>query len=158
MKDCKLLKKNLIDFTDQNMSPELMTRLTQHLESCPTCRKLVEDFAAVWTSFDRPEEIKPSVNFWAMMQDTLDAVDESREKTIFERIVIRLQPIAVSAAILVAIALGYNFGHIPGSMSANGANVSELWDEYYLGSFDDFPSGSLADTYFDFDVEERNES
>jgi hypothetical protein len=48
---------------------------------------------------------------------------------------------------------------MPASSSVSeSSEVSDLWSEYGLESFDRFPDGSLADIYFELNEDEGDES
>jgi hypothetical protein len=160
VKDCEYMARNLIGFVERKLEPELMAKLTQHAVSCRDCSELVEGFAAIWHSADQVEVIEQSGSFWAELQSKLDVIDEQREKKPFmNRLMPVLQPVAALAVLVVAVLLGYNFGQIPVSPSVNeSSEMSDLWSEYGLESFDRFPDGSLADIYFELDEGEGDGS
>jgi len=157
--NCKLIEKNLIDFLDENLSPELTKQISEHIESCAACRELAQSFASVWKSADQPDEIELPSRFWASIQADLDQIDSSRErKPIFRRIIPVLQPIAAIAAVLAVVLLGNSFGNIPITTTQADSEVVDLWEEYELESFDRFPSGSMVDLYFDIEIGEGDQS
>jgi anti-sigma factor RsiW len=160
VKTCTLLKESLIDLVERKIDPTLRVRLIQHTESCQACRELVEAFELIWRSADQMEEIEPPRNFRAQLQSKLDAVDERRgRKSLTNRLVPILQPAAAFALLVSATVLGYSFGRIPGSASASSSSeVSDIWSEYGLESFDRYPEGSLADIYFKLDDNGGDES
>ncbi|MBU1320178.1 MAG: zf-HC2 domain-containing protein [candidate division Zixibacteria bacterium] len=153
MTNCKLIERNLIDFLDGNLSPELMKQMSEHIESCPACRELAQSFASVWKSADQPDEIELPSRFWASIQSDIDEIDSRREsKSIFGRIIPILQPIAAAAAVVVVVLLGNSFGKVPATVSQSTSEAVGLWDEYELDAFDQFPSGSMVDLYFNTDI------
>lgn len=159
MTNCKLIERNLIDFLDGSLSPELMRQMSEHIESCPACRELAQSFASVWKSADQPDEIELPSRFWASIQADLDQIDSDRErKSIFRRIIPILQPIAAIAAVLAVVLLGNTFGKIPATAPQSDSEVVDLWEEYELDSFDRFPSGSMVDLYFNIDIGEGDQS
>ncbi len=160
VKDCEFLERNLIDFVERKLDPELMAKLTRHAESCRGCRELVKDFASIWQSTDQVEEIEPSGSFWAELQSKLDVLDEQRDRKSFvKRLMPILQPAAALAVLVVTVLLGYSFGQMPASsVVSESSEISDLWSEYGLESFDRFPDGSLADIYFELDEDEGDES
>lgn len=160
VRDCKFLEKNLIGFVERRLDPELMAKLTLHAESCRGCRELVKGFTAVWQSVDQVEEIQQSGSFRAELQSKLDVIDEQSDgKSFVKRLMPVLQPAAALAVLVVTVLLGYSFGQMPASSSlSESSEVSDLWNEYGLESFDRFPDGSLADIYFELDEDEGDES
>ncbi len=151
MRECKFLRENLIDFVEQKLDPESMMRLTGHLESCRGCRELAQGFRSIWVSADSLEDVEPSADLWARLQTGLDAVDDRREKRpVLVRFLPILRPAAMFAALIVAVVLGYGFGSVPApSSTAETSDTVELWNEYHLESFDEFPDGSIVDLYFE---------
>ncbi len=160
MKDCEFLERNLIGFVERKLDPELMAKLTRHAESCRGCGELVEGFTSIWQSADQLEEIEPSGSFWAELQSKLDVIDEQSDRKPFvKRLVPVLQPAAALAVLVVTVLLGYSFGQMSASSSVSETSeMSDLWSEYGLESFDRFPDGSLADIYFELDEDEGDES
>lgn len=158
MKDCEFLERNLIDFIERKLNPESMTTLTEHIESCSDCRKLVNQFASVWTSTDHLEEIEPSPNFWVELQGRLNQIDEQGvRRSILARLRPVLQPVAASAALLIAVLFGYSFGKVPMETSES-TEVIEFWSDYGLELFDQLPDGSPVDIYFELNGDEGDES
>jgi len=150
----------MIDFLEGTLPSELMEEISRHLEVCPACKELADNFASVWESASEPDEIELPTRLWASLQSDLDRIDAGREKkSIFGRIVPILQPIAAAAAIVVVVLLGNSFGKVPAVTTTQSTSTSvDLWDAYGLDSFDQFPSGSMADLYFNTDVNGGNQS
>jgi len=159
VKDCKLIEKNLADFLDGKLSQELTARLSHHLDECPACRELVDSFASVWSSSETLEAADPSPDMWAAIQVRLDEIDEKAEsKSFIGRFIPVLQPAAIAAAILVTALAGYGFGKINGSDSSTDTAIVNLWEEYGLDVFDQYPYGSVADSYLNVQADEGDES
>lgn len=150
MKDCTLIEEKLVDFIEQQLDDELTERIRQHIESCSSCRKLVEQFGAIWSSVDEFEEIEPSPFFQTRLEARLD--DEIVGKSpdpIWKRVFPTLQPVAIVVALLLAVFSGYEFAVVPATAGESVDESTDLLDDYGLDSFGDLPGGSLADLYFD---------
>ncbi len=150
MKNCRLIEEKLVDFIEQQLDDELTERIRQHIESCASCRELVEQFRAIWTSVDEIEELEPSPFFRTRLEARLD--DEIVGKSpdpIWKRIFPTLQPAAIAVALLLAVFSGYKFAVVPATAGESVDESSDLLVDYGLDSFEDLPGGSLADLYFD---------
>lgn len=159
MKDCKLIENNMIDFLEGTLSPELKEQISRHLEVCPACKELADNFASIWESVSEPEEIEVPSLLWASLQADLDRIDSAREKkSMLRKIMPVLQPIAAAAAIVIVVLLGTSFGNIQTSTTQSTSNAVDLWDAYGLDSFDQFPSGSMVDLYFNAEISGGNQS
>jgi len=141
--NCEFVQKNLTDIVEREFPPEMQKQIDAHLSSCHRCASLVEQFAQVWQGWEQPVRIEPSPAFWTKLQRR---IRESEEKTSFIRPLLvgwgrRLRPIAAMATVLIGVLAGYWLGNIP---VRNGA---EQFVDYYLGSLDDFPTGSVGEFY-----------
>ncbi len=165
MKDCRLIEEKLVDFIEQQLDDETAEQIRQHIKSCASCRKLVEDFNAIWTSVDvdKIKELEPPPFFKTRLGARLDdVIDRESAKPFWRKLFPTFQPAAIVVALLLAVFSGYKFANVPTVADDSVDESAELLDDYGLDSFEDLPVGSLADIYFDLtadnDVAGGNES
>lgn len=60
---CSKVKRKLISFIDNELSPPERTKIEGHLKSCSLCREELNNISQVFESFCRVEEIEPSPHF-----------------------------------------------------------------------------------------------
>jgi hypothetical protein len=109
-------------------------------------------------STDQLDEIEPSPNFWVELQGRLNQIDEQGvRRSILARLRPVLQPVAASAALMIAVLFGYSFGKVP-TQTSESTEVTEFWSDYGLELFDQLPDGSPVDIYFGLNGDEGDES
>jgi hypothetical protein len=151
--DCKKIEEHLTDIAEKTLSLEADAAVRRHLRSCRACGALVKRFNDVWQAWDEPAPVDPSPHFWTGLSQRLQAPEETRIIALPPRPGPRqwLKPAAAAAAVLAGIFAGYHLGNFPAVHDAGASRQSNAASLAYtderLGYFDDYPAGSLADTY-----------
>lgn len=144
-KSCAFIRSHLISVAEKDIAGAASPDVQNHLDSCPECALLVQQFSRAWENPVPPADIQPSPSFFPRLIERIKADEELRPGrrgplTVVWRI---LRPAVVAAIFLGGIFAGYEVGkagkNIP---SPEGSFAGRLLD-----SFDDIPRGSVADFY-----------
>ena len=101
--DCSKIKPELVAYLDGELSKGAAEEVRLHLERCPACQLEAKKLSAAGELFDAFGEIEPSKDFTARtMQRALSVPEPAIARP---RIVRRLVPAAVAAALLVVLTL-----------------------------------------------------
>lgn len=151
--NCKFVEENLIDIVEGELPPEMQKQIDAHLRSCSRCASLVEQFAQVWQVWEQPAHIESSPAFWTKLQRRIRESEEKKSLIlpILEGWNRWLRPIAAAATVLIGIVVGYHLGNFPVRKGAELSDQRILAAEQFvddnLGSFYDFPIGSVGEFY-----------
>jgi len=130
MKNCKLTRKNLIDFIDGNVSESLDEIIKRHIDDCDQCRRLYIRIKAVYSSVEETSDVKLSPGFYPGLQSRIDQYEEEHISLveIWQYFTSKTRPVLTSLTLIIAIMAGYLLGH---GAFANG--YAEYYsDEEYL--------------------------
>jgi predicted anti-sigma-YlaC factor YlaD len=157
--NCKKVKKNLAGYLEKNLPENMEKELENHLESCPVCSHLWEEFSQLWGALENRERIQPSPYFWARLKQRITEYEEGR-KPIWgwlQGLVGWARPAVAVAVLLICVFLGYSLGNF--SQVVNGQTTSqvdertlalqEFFNSPYLNSLNDLPTGSVEATYLE---------
>jgi len=153
--DCDFIRANLTQLLENKVLPETQNRINAHLESCQGCRHLVAQYVKIWEMWDEPFEITPSPAFWPNLLQRVQASESNKLSKLFffSRHPYRFRPIAAAAFLFLGILLGYHLGNFPVPEKSQGSDqpdsAKEQFVEDQVGMFDDFPEGSLVESYLD---------
>ena len=157
MSDCKRVKDNLLPFLENELPEEQRVEVENHLEICPDCSRLLEEFSQLWGTLEHRERIQPSPYLWTRLKQRIVEYEEGK-KPVFGWLggLIRwTRPAIAVVVLLICIFAGYWLGNFP--QSANGQTVyqgdkrtialQQFFDTYNLEPLIESPSGSIEATY-----------
>ncbi len=99
MKDCEHYRHCMNDVVDDDLAPDLKERLEAHLDSCPQCRRHLDDLRSlVRAAASLPSEIEPGRDLWPDIEGRLTGLPSSRWP-------VRRVVLAVAAVVVVGFAL-----------------------------------------------------
>lgn len=119
--------------------------IQNHLDSCPECALIVQQFVRAWKNLAPQEKVPPSAVFFPNLIKRIETYEQQRSgrKGILWAARRILRPVAVAAIILGGIFAGNKMGKtekIP-------ATPEESLTGRYLDSFENIPRDSVADFY-----------
>jgi len=147
---CKRVRQKLITYLDGELKERQKLLMEEHLSQCDKCREEVDSLLKISNFLKSWENIKPSqcleVNFWRRVSSG------KKRYPLFEPILRQLTPLALPAAITAALIIGIFLGNLVLEKTIS-SRAGSSWEEEYislagLDSFQDFPSGSLSEAYF----------
>ena len=142
---CSFIRSHLIAIAEKDFSGEAFPGVQDHLDSCPECASLVQQFSRAWEDPAPPEDAQPSPSFFPRLIERIEAEEKPQPGkrgtlAIAWRI---LRPAAIAAIFLGGIFAGHELGKrdkmIPPSEAAFAGQLLE--------SFKSIPPGSVADFY-----------
>ncbi|MEN8162891.1 MAG: zf-HC2 domain-containing protein [Acidobacteriota bacterium] len=99
MKQCKDSRRWMNDAVDGDLRPDLTERLEAHLDSCPECRRHMDDLRSLVTAAaGLSSELVPSRDLWPGIEGRLTGVPSSRWP-------VRSVVLAVAALVVVGFGL-----------------------------------------------------
>ncbi len=152
--NCKSVKENLVGLIEKTLPGDRARETEAHLESCESCRELVRDFAQLWLELETPERIVPSPQFWFQLERRWRGRERKSTRaapTLFGW-AYWLRPALAVTVLLVCVLAGtylgglFALGDIASSEQQAGTESQDLFD-YYLNGLDDYPAGSVGDSY-----------
>jgi hypothetical protein len=105
---CTKARKYINDYIDGDLDAGRVSSLEKHLDACPDCRKLLEDFQKIKQRAKNLTKADPSGQLWFRIESRLKTKSQYPEKLSRERFLLfpaRLR-YAVGAALLVFIVAG----------------------------------------------------
>lgn len=157
-KICRLVKAHLVDIAEKKEIPALPGEIFRsHLESCPQCSRVVNEFSLLWNRIEAPKEIEPSPHFWGRLMNKIETQEqhEASPGTILTGLKSFLRAFPVTALILIGIISGNQLGRTPHKITQD--KTYEFVNEYF-DKLEEIPPESLAEAYLylttDTEVEE----
>jgi anti-sigma factor RsiW len=141
----------LSQYIDGELGPGERSRVERHIRSCPECGRALEGMRKTWDLLERLPQAGPAPYLATRVLARAGERAGDSPAGWFQRLVFP----ATAAA---AVAVGLWLGSLTGRNGETAANVSAA-DETpvvlaYLDHFDDLPSASLGDAYFNIDAQE----
>jgi len=155
--NCKEVKKNLAAYLEENLTKDIEEKMGDHLESCPTCSHLLEEFSLLWEALERRERIQSPPYFWTRLKQRIIEYEEGKKPVLgwLGGLVGWARPAVAVTVLLICVFLGYSLGNFP--KTVNGQTTSqvdertlalqEFFDSHYLNPLNDLPTGSIEATY-----------
>jgi len=79
---CAKAKRLISDYIDKGLNDRQNARLGRHLQKCPDCRKVLEDFQKIAASSRELEEMVPSPHAWLKLKARL--IPEEQKVLVFK--------------------------------------------------------------------------
>lgn len=146
---CEEIQKKLSALIDNELKEEEVSLIQEHLKECQGCAEELRAINTAWDFMETAEEMEPSPYFWARLSATIAQQDQEKilRWSFWRKLISNPIPVAVAAALILGLLLGNFVGR---SLYPNGsyANSNGTAEALALNTFDDLPSGSLADAYY----------
>lgn len=151
MINCRHIEKNLLQIVEEIAVGRTPAEVTEHLQSCESCRQLVAESQAALAAFEQePQELPTTL--WRSVQKQVNEYEESRKSSFLARpawhrlVVASLRTVAILAAVGIGIYLG------SGIVTTQTSLADQLATDYSL-VLTDAPAGSLSQSYLDIQWE-----
>ena len=155
---CEKTQKKLSSFIDNELKEEEIRFIREHLKKCQECAEELRVLSTAWDFMGAAEELEPSPYFWTRLSATIAQQEEEKALrwSFWRKLISNPIPVAAAAALILGLLLGNFVGR---TLYPNGsyANNNETAEALALNTFDDLPSGSLADAYYSLLTENGGE-
>jgi anti-sigma factor RsiW len=144
---CTMNKRKLSAYLDGEMSEKEKKAMGEHLEHCEECRKELAAISSVVDALNGVEGMDVPPYFMTRLRQEIR--EQARPEPFFQRI----RRMALSAGAIVAVAVSLFAGSQMGrtiyqSITQDSElNSSLKSDVFGMGTFEEFPGGSLSDIY-----------
>jgi len=146
---CKRIRRKLVAYLDGELREKQELSIKEHLTKCRQCKKEADLLSKSFCLLKGQEHLKPSEDFLANLWERIYSLEERQllPQAIFGRLVHAALPAAVAAVLIIGILVGSSVEKIIPSQTV------KLKEERYLtsiglDSFQDLPTGSLPEIYF----------
>ena len=142
---CVFIRSHLISIAERDSTGAAFPGIRDHLDSCPECASLVQQFSRAWENPAPPEDAQPSPAFFPRLIERIEAEEKPLpgRRGVLAVAWRVLRPAAVAAIFLGGIFAGLELGKrdkiIPPPEAA--------FADQLLESFESIPPSSVADFY-----------
>lgn len=152
---CKIVRQKLVAYLDGELRGRQKLLIEEHLSRCDRCREEAGLLIKTSNFLKNWQHVEPSGRFEAKFWRRVSSKEE--RYPLSQPILRRLTGLALPAAIAACLTAGVILGNFVGRTVSSEA-VRLEGEEYYvssagLDSFQDFPSGSLSEAYFNLTAE-----
>jgi len=142
---CAFIRSHLVSIAEKDTTGATFPGVQDHLDSCPECGSLVQQFSMAWENPAPLADAQPSPSFFPRLIERIEAEEELRPGqrgvlTIAWRV---LRPVAAATVFLGGILAGYEMGKAGKTLPA----LKEPFADRLVDSFKNIPGGSVADFY-----------
>jgi anti-sigma factor RsiW len=147
--NCEQIQNTLSAFIDNELKDEEIRRIREHLKQCPGCAEELKSLSTAWDFMGAAEEMEPSPYFWTRL--SAEIAQQEKERSLrwgfWKRLLANPIPVAAAFALILGLLLGNLVGR---TLYPNGsyANSNGTAEPLALNTFDDLPTGSIADAYY----------
>jgi len=142
---CAFIRSHLISIAEKDITGVAFARVQDHLDSCPECASLVQQFSRAWGNPVLPADTQPAPSFFPRLIERIEAEGELRpgQRGVLAIAWRVLRPAAVAAIFLGGIFAGYEMGKRNKTLPP----PETIFADQLLDSFEIIPRGSVADFY-----------
>jgi len=142
---CAFIRSHLISIAEKDITGAAPASVQDHLDSCPECALLVQQFSRAWENPVPPENTQLSPTFFPRLLDRIETEEELRQgrRGVLALAWRVLRPAALAAIFLGGIFAGHELGKRDKTISPPEASFAVQLAE----SFEIIPRGSVADFY-----------
>ena len=138
------VNKKLSAFIDDELNQEEREIVETHLEVCDSCREALEQLRTSWELLNDLPKADPSPHAYLKIKVRMECQKKERPLSLLERFLV---PATTAAALILGVWVGSIVGKNGTGSASYGSQPIE--SEVYLETFDEIPSGSLAQVYID---------
>jgi len=146
---CKGIRRKLVAYLDGELEEKQKLSIKEHLTKCGECKKEADLLNKSFYLLKDQQRLKPSQDFEANLWERIYSLEKRQllPQAIFGRLVHAALPAAVAAVLIIGVLVGSSVEKIIPSQTI------KLKEERYLtsiglDSFQDLPTGSLPEIYF----------
>ncbi len=130
---------------DGEVDDDLKATIEEHLRRCQTCQQLLGKLDKAWNLLSLLPEAESAPYFFTRLRTKLTTEKADKRSKLIDRVLIPATAVAVTIlGIITGDIVGKN-----GDAMAEQLTEDEIISALYLDSFDDFPTASLGEVYFD---------
>ncbi len=131
MKNCRILKDNIIAYLEGRLDDKLRKEIEAHLADHPQCASYLERFRQVYSASEEQPKIQPSGSFYARLQERIDRHEDEyiSLSNIWAYFTGKTRPVLASLALLIAVGIGYWIGS---GVTINGNGTAYGEDDYLV--------------------------
>lgn len=138
---CKTIHKKLIFFLEGNLSEAEMKEVSEHLQHCESCLSFADQMGKTLSIIETEKQPGTDPFFYTRLKARMEK-EESKEALSLRPSFVRvLQPVALSALLLLGIWFGYKVGNP--SKAGNTAQITKEQMIPYLNELSDEPLESF---------------
>ena len=142
---CRTIQRKLSAYMDEEVDKNQKTTIEEHLQHCQTCQQLLGELNKTWSLLSLLPEAESVPYFFTQLNAKLTSEKAGKRSKWIDRVLIPATAIAVTVlGIIMGDIVGKN-----GELLAEQSVEDEIANALYLDSFDDFPTASLGEAYFD---------
>lgn len=142
---CQKIQRKLSAYMDGEVDEDLKATIEEHLQHCQACQQLLGELYKTWNLLSLLPEAESVPFFFTRLNTRLTSEKTGKRSKWIDRVLIPATAIAVTVlGVITGDIVGKN-GELLAKQSAEDEIISTL----YLDSFDDFPTASLGEVYFD---------
>lgn len=135
---CKTIHKKLIFFLEGSLSGEEAEQVGCHLSTCSDCFSFAEELKSTLGIIDKEKSAETNPFFYTRLKarmENKEAEPNVKRSPVLQRI---LQPVALSALLILGIYSGIKIGQAPG-VNDSGNSLSEQEIIPFLNEMEDEP-------------------
>ena len=142
---CDFIRSHIISVIEESDAGALSLDIQNHMDSCPECASLVQQFSRAWGNPVPPADTQPAPSFFPRLIERIEAEGELRpgQRGVLAIAWRVLRPAAVAAIFLGGIFAGYEMGKRNKTLPP----PETIFADQLLDSFEIIPRGSVADFY-----------
>ncbi len=151
---CSQIQKRLSAFQDGELNPQERAKVSDHLESCSSCRERYAEMEKVWQALGDLKEIVPGPGFYGQLVKKINESDRISSPTGFGWLFQGFSsPRAASTLLIAGILIGAFLGSFLGGSDlfpfqpSRAVHSQAASDVFSLKAFDPIPPGTLGDKY-----------
>jgi anti-sigma factor RsiW len=142
---CKDIIRSLSAYSDGELDRDARSRIAAHLEKCSDCTHALERLSKIWEILDWLPEAEPNPHFYIRLKARKTSEKQERKESWIENVLI---PVCSVAVVILGIMVGNLVGKNGDSVNLESSVEEEMVSTLHLDSFNDFPSASVGDAYY----------
>jgi len=143
--NCRDVRKSLSAYSDGETSAGERALIEEHVRSCESCGRVLEEDLLLWDALGRMPDVKASPFFFPRLKSRIHAEERIQRIPWTERFLIPASAVAIAV-------LGFWLGTIAGgngdTQNQETALNSPVASTAFLDTFNSVPSASFGDVYF----------
>ncbi|MBN2029213.1 zf-HC2 domain-containing protein [bacterium] len=142
---CRTIQRKLSAYMDNEVDRDQKATIEDHLQHCQACQQLLGELNKTWSLLSLLPEAESVPYFFTRLNARLTSEKAGQRSKWIDRVLIPATAVAITIlGIITGDIVGKN-----GDAMAEQLTEDEIASALYLDSFDDFPTASLGEAYFD---------
>lgn len=143
---CKEIQNKLCAYLDDELTSDKKSAMNTHLKTCKICWDMAETYMKIDKLLTILPEPPSNPYFYTRLRAKFPFREREEKITWIEKI---LLPISTAVVVCLGIFIGILVGKNGNGLSTQFSNESEIDQTFYLENFNDFPSSSFGEIYFE---------